>query len=104
MHLAKRIEIVSDSVELGRILRSLDKAGVSSYTIIRNVAGKGIAGRLYDDSAVTDLDNVYVIAFCSPDQVKPVVEGLKPIFNKFGGSCWISDVMEVRSVRCVASM
>jgi nitrogen regulatory protein PII len=104
MHLAKRIEIVSDSVELGKILRSLDKADVSSYTIIRNVAGKGVTGRLYEDSAVTDLDNVYVIAFCLPDQVKPVVEGIKPILNKFGGSCWISDVMEVRSVKCVASM
>lgn len=103
MHLAKRIEIVSDSVELGRILRGLDKVGVSTYTIIRNVAGKGITGR-FDDSAVTNLDNVYVIAFCLPDQVKPVMEVLRPILNKFGGSCWISDVMEVRSVKCVASM
>lgn len=103
MHLAKRIEIISDSVELGRILRSLDKAGVSSYTIIRNVAGKGITGR-YEDSAVTDLDNVYVIAFCLPDQVKPLMEVLRPILNKYGGSCWISDVMEVHSVKCVASM
>ncbi len=103
MHSAKRIEIVSDSVELGRILRSLDKAGVPNYTIIRNVAGKGVTGR-FDDSAVTDLDNIYVIAFCLPDQVKPVMENLRPILNKFGGSCWISDVMEVRSVRCVASM
>lgn len=103
MHLAKRIEIVSDSVELGRILRGLDKVSVSTYTIIRNVAGKGITGR-FDDSAVTNLDNVYVIAFCLPDQVKPVMEVLRPILNKFGGSCWISDVMEVRSVKCVAKL
>lgn len=98
MHLAKRIEIVSDSVELGRILRSLDKGGVSNYTIFRNVVGK------FDDSDVTDLDNVYVIAFCLPDQVKLVMENLRPILNKFGGCCWISDVTEIRSVRCVASM
>lgn len=97
MHLAKRIEIISDSVELGRILRSLDKAGVSSYTIIRNVAGK------FDDLS-TDLDNVYIIVFCLPDQVKPVMEVLRPVLNKFGGSCWISDVTEVRSLRCVSSM
>jgi nitrogen regulatory protein PII len=104
MHLAKKIEIISDSVELGKILESLDRMSISSYSVIHNVASKGIRGTVFDDSAVTMLDNVYVIAFCLPDQVKPVVEALRPILNKFGGSCWISDVMEIRSMKCVASL
>jgi nitrogen regulatory protein PII len=104
MHLVKKIEIVSDSVELSKIIEGLEKVGVSSYTVIHNVASKGIRGTVFDDSAVTMLDNVYVMAFCSPDQVKPVVETIRPILNKFGGCCWISDVMEIRSVRCVASL
>ncbi|NJP09249.1 MAG: P-II family nitrogen regulator [Leptolyngbyaceae cyanobacterium RU_5_1] len=104
MHLVKRIEIVSDSVELAKLLESLDKVGVSSYTVIRNVASKGIRGTAFDDSAVTMLDNVYVIAFCPPEDIKPVVEAIRPILNKFGGSCWISEVMEIRSTRCVASL
>jgi nitrogen regulatory protein PII len=104
MHLVKRIEIVSDSVELGKLLEGLEKAGISNYTVIHNVASKGFRGTAFDTSAVTMLDNVYVITFCPPDQIKPVVEIIKPILNKFGGSCWISDVMEIRSVKCVASM
>jgi nitrogen regulatory protein PII len=104
MHPVKRIEIVADSVELGKLLERLDRSGVSSYTVIRNVAGKGIRGTVFDDSAVTMLDNAYIIAFCPPDQVTPVVEAIQPILNKFGGSCWISEAMEIRSVKCVASM
>lgn len=102
MHEVKRIEIVSDSVELGKILDGLEQGGVSSYTVIRNVVGKGVRGNVFDDSAVTMLDNTYVIAFCAPEVVKPVVEKVRPILNKFGGSCWISDAMEIRSVRCVS--
>jgi nitrogen regulatory protein PII len=104
MHPVKRIEIVSDSVELGKILDGLEESGASSYTVIRNVVGKGIRGTVFDDSAVTMLDNAYIIAFCPPDNVKAVLEKIRPILNKFGGSCWISDVMEIRSMRCVTSL
>ena len=104
MHLVKKIEIFSDSVELGKIIGGLEKAGVSSYTVIRNVAGKGVRGTVFDDSAVTMLDNAYVIAFCTPETVKPAVEIIRPILNKFGGSCFISEVMEIRSMKCISSL
>ncbi|WP_421656643.1 P-II family nitrogen regulator [Leptothermofonsia sp. ETS-13] len=104
MHPVKRIEIISDSVEMGKIVEALKKAGVTSYTVIHNVESKGIKGTVFDDSSVTMLDNAYVIAFCPPEKAKSVVEVVRPILNKFGGSCWISEVMEIRSVRCIASM
>jgi nitrogen regulatory protein PII len=98
MHAVKRIEIIANSVELGKILEGLDKAGVHSHTVIRNTLGKSSRGE------ATELDNIYVIAFCMPDLIKPVVETIKPILNKFGGVCYISDAMEISSVRCVASL
>lgn len=98
MHAVKRIEIIANSVELGKILAGLDKAGVHSHTVIRNALGKSSRGE------ATELDNIYVIAFCMPDLIKPVVEIIKPILNKFGGVCYISDAMEISSVRCVASL
>jgi nitrogen regulatory protein PII len=103
MHLVKKIEIIANSFELGKILDGLDKSGVNGHIVIRNVAGKGLRGTR-EDLDMTMLDNVYVIAFCMPEQIKPVVENIKPLLNKFGGNCYISDVMEVGSVRCVASM
>ncbi|MCX7592530.1 MAG: P-II family nitrogen regulator [Fischerella sp.] len=104
MHLVKKIEIIANSFELGKILDGLDKAGVHGHAVIRNVAGKGLRGEMTEDLDMTMLDNVYIIAFCQPEQLKPVVENIRPLLNKFGGTCYISDVMEIRSVKCVASL
>jgi nitrogen regulatory protein PII len=98
MHPVKRIEVLADSVELTKILAGLDKAGIIAHTVIRNVVGRS------PGADATQLDNVYIIAFCLPEQVKPVVENIRPILNKFGGTCYISDAMEIRSVRCIASL
>jgi nitrogen regulatory protein PII len=104
MHLVKRVEIVSDSVELAKIISALEKSGVSSYSVLRNVAGRLPGGINSDDMAVTTLDNIYLLAFCSPEQIKPLVEKITPILNKFGGACYVSDAMELKSTRCVASL
>jgi nitrogen regulatory protein PII len=104
MHLVKRIEIIANSFELGKILDGLDKSGVHGHAVIRNVAGKGLRGDATEDLDMTMLDNVYIIAFCLPEQLKPVVENIRPLLNKFGGTCYISDAMEVHSVKCIASL
>ncbi|HEY9611165.1 P-II family nitrogen regulator [Allocoleopsis sp.] len=103
MHPVKRIEIVANSFELGKILDALKQAGVSGHLVIRNVAGQGLLGDA-EDLDMTMLDNVYVIAFCPPEKLKSAVEVIRPILNKFGGTCYISDAIEIRSLRCVASI
>lgn len=103
MHLVKKIEIIANSFELAKILDSLDKSEVHGHAVIRNVAGKGLREGS-EDLDMTMLDNVYIIAFCMPEQIKTVVENLRPLLNKFGGTCYISEVMEIRSVKCIASL
>lgn len=103
MHVVKKIEIIANSFELAKILDSLDKSGVHSHAVIKNVVGKGLRGTT-EDLDMTMLDNVYILAFCMPEQLKSVIENLTPLLNKFGGTCYVSDVMEIRSVRCVASL
>lgn len=103
MHLVKKIEIIANSFELGKILDSLKKSGVHGHAVIRNVAGSGLRDGA-EDLDLTMLDNVYIIAFCMPEQIKEVAENVRPLLNKFGGTCYISDVMEIRSVKCVASL
>ncbi len=104
MHPVKRIEIISDSVELGKIVKALTSSGVSSYTVVRNVGGKGVRGTTSSDLDMTMMENDYVLAVCAPDQVKTVVESVQPILNRFGGICLVSDAMEIRSVQCIASL
>jgi nitrogen regulatory protein PII len=103
VHLVKKIEIIANSFELGKILDKLEKSGVHGHAVIRNVAGKSLRGGA-EDLDMTMLDNVYVIAFCMPEEIKSVVENIRPLLNKFGGTCYVSDVMEIRSVKCVASL
>ena len=102
MHSVKRIEIIANSFELGKILDKLDKSGVHGHAVIRNVAGKGLREG-DEDLDMTMLDNVYIIAFCLPDRIDSVVENVRPLLNKFGGTCYVSDVMQVNSVKCAAS-
>ncbi len=105
MHPVKRIEIISDSIELSKILAGLKEAGVVNYTVIRNVSGTGGRGnRDSSDLDMMSIENDYVIAFCLPEQVKKVGELIRPILNKFGGTCYVSDAIEIKSLRCVASM
>lgn len=103
MHPVKRIEIIANSLELGRILDGLEKSGVHRHAVIRNVAGKGLQGEK-EDLDMTMLDNAYIIAFCQAEDVKPVIENIRPLLNRFGGNCYITDAMEIRSVKCVASL
>lgn len=101
MQSVKRIEIIANYVELAKILQGLERAGVPGHTVIRDVAGKGTRGTITDDLAMTMLDNVYVIAFFPPEKINSVLEVMRPILNKFGGTCFISDAMELRTTKCV---
>jgi nitrogen regulatory protein PII len=103
MNAVKRIEIISDSVELEKIVEILKRSGVSSYTIIRNVGGAGVKGTISSDLDMMRMENDYVLAICAPENVEAITERLKPIFNRFGGVCLISDAIEVRSIRCITS-
>jgi len=106
MHLVKRLEIIVSSREMNKILEKLDEAGVSGYSVIRDVVGKSGWGQVSDDSdfAATTLSNVYILSFCDEDKIKAVVENVRPLLNKFGGVFYISDAMAVKSLRCVAKL
>jgi nitrogen regulatory protein PII len=106
MHPVKRIEIIASSMELKQITASLDRTGVTGYAVIRDVTGKSDRGMVSDDFDIagTTLSNVYVLAFCPPEQVQAVVADIKPILDHYGGVCYVSDAMEFRSMNCMKSL
>ncbi len=106
MHPVSRIEIIASSVEVDKILNALDKVGVPGYTLIRDVIGKSDFRTVSDDVNLgsSTLSNVFIICYCPQEQVKSIVEKIQPILNKYGGVCYLSDAMEIRSVHCVASL
>ncbi len=91
MRQVKRIEIVIDSVELPKLLKLLDARGVSGYTVIRDVAGKGGRGERMGDDLTDVFRNSYVMTACPESQLAEVVEGVRPLLERFGGVCLVSD-------------
>jgi nitrogen regulatory protein PII len=100
---SKRIEIMASSLELNKLLQGLEKAGVSGYTIVRNVSGKSPRGISSDDVSFNGLDNVVVIAFCEPTRLDAVIKKLTPILNKYGGECFISDALQIETIHCTST-
>lgn len=91
----KRIEIVIDSLELHKLLKILEQAGVSGYTVIRDAAGKGDRGARAGDQLTDVLKNSYIITTCAEEQLQPLVEAIRPLLKRFGGICLVSDAQWV---------
>jgi nitrogen regulatory protein PII len=87
----KKVEIVTISLEIAQVLRILDKLGISGYTVIKDVTGKGDRGRVIDDLETEALTNGYVMSICTEGQEQQVVEAIQPILKKYGGVCIVSD-------------
>jgi nitrogen regulatory protein PII len=91
----KKIEIITNSLELEKVLKILDHAGVSGYTIIEDVTGKGHRGRVINDLESHALTNGYVMTICSEEQEHQLVEAIRPIIKKYGGVCIVTDAKSI---------
>lgn len=91
----KKVEIIIEVVKIPKIIRIIDTLGLSGYSIIHNVEGRGVHG-IRDAQEVADvLSNDYVLVICSIDQVALLVQEIAPILKKYGGICYISDVQRL---------
>ena len=95
MQAVKRVEIVTDTLELDRVLALLDKVGVSGYTVIRNAEGKGHRGVRSGDDVTRVFQNSYVLAACTEEQLEQVVAAVRPVLKRVGGVCLVSDALWV---------
>lgn len=95
MQAVKRVEIVTDTIELDRVLELLEKAGVSGYTVIRNAEGKGHRGVRSGDDVTRVFQNSYVLTACTAEQVEKIVEAIRPVLKRVGGVCLVSDALWV---------
>lgn len=91
MEIVKKVEIVTTSLEMTKVLEVLEEVGITGYTVIRDVVGKGDRGTASDDLEQDILSNRYVMTVCTEDQERILVEAIRPILKKFGGVCIVSD-------------
>ena len=95
MQAVKRVEIITDSLETREVCRVLDRVGVSGYSVIRDVTGRGERGVQSGDDLTDVFKNSMVLLACPPERVQEVVEAIRPILKRRGGICLVSDAMWV---------
>lgn len=87
----KKIEIIVDELEMPNVLKLLDAAGVSGYTVIKDATGKGDRGLREGDDLTGVFANSYVMTACPAEKLDLIVESVRPILKQRGGVCLVSD-------------
>lgn len=95
MQAVKRLEIVTASRQMAEVCRLLDRFGISGYTLVRDVAGKGERGMQFADGLNAAFANSYLLTTCEPERLGELVELLRPLLKRHGGVCLVSDAWSV---------
>ena len=95
MKVVQRVEIITGQQELPQVLTALEACGVTGYAMLRNVLGKGDKKVYSFDSISGEIENVMIVTTIADDSLNKLIESLRPILKRFGGSCLVSDAMWV---------
>jgi nitrogen regulatory protein PII len=96
MQTVKRVEIVTDAREMRQVCAVLEAQGVTGYSIVRDVIGKGERGIQSGDELTDVFKNSYLLTTCSAEKVADLVEAIRPLLKKRGGVCLVSDALWVK--------
>jgi PII-like signaling protein len=93
----KRIDIMVEGPILPRVLALLDQQGVTGYTVLPVLAGRGKDGPWHRDGVIGRAGSV-VNVFCILDEsrVDPVLEPLFKLITRQIGIVTVSDVQVIR--------
>ncbi|MFN0118083.1 MAG: P-II family nitrogen regulator [Elusimicrobiota bacterium] len=91
----KKVEVIADSVEMTKIIDTLEKLKISGYTLFKGVSGRGDRGMKNDDGLTGVFTNTYLIIVCSESESNAFIELVRPLLKRVGGICLVSDVQWV---------
>ena len=96
----KKLEIILSGEHQAFATELLDNAGVTGYTIINNVSGKGRHGFHDGHLMFNEEDVLIMIIVAVPEElVDPILEGLEPFYSEHTGVVFISDIQVTRLVK-----
>jgi nitrogen regulatory protein PII len=96
----QKLEIIIEGAHQDFATDLLDRAGVSGYTIVNQLSGKGRHG-FHEGHLMFNEDAVLIMIIVAvPDElVEPILEGFAPFFEKHTGIVFISDIRVSRAVK-----
>tara|TARA_Y100001968_G_scaffold65446_1_gene56222 strand:- start:140 stop:424 length:285 start_codon:yes stop_codon:yes gene_type:complete len=88
----KRVDLIFGERELDQMLKSLEKAEVPGYTVMKHVTGRGPERVVSEDMEFTGLGaNAHVIIFCDQNVIERIKENTIPLLNYYGGVAYLSE-------------
>lgn len=98
LHPMKEIRIILQGEHVKFATDLLDSIHATGYTIIHNISGKGHHGFHTAHPMFNDMDSlVMLMTVVSQEKVAPILAGLKPIFERYTGVMFVSDVAVSRA-------
>lgn len=91
MRVVQRIEIITGPQEFTKVMAVLEDCGVTGYAVLRNVLGKGDKKVESFDPITGEVENLMIVTTIHEDSLNPLIEALRPVLRRFGGSCLVSD-------------
>lgn len=93
LHPMKEIRVIVSGDNRPFVTELLDKVQASGYTIIGNISGKGHHGMREAHFMFSEQESLVMIMAVVPEEkVEPVLAGLRPLFERYSGVMFVSDV------------
>ena len=93
LHPMKEIRIIIPGEHLSFATDLLDNVKATGYTIIHNISGKGHHGFHTAHAMFNEMESlVMLMTVVSQDRVDPILAGLKPLFDRYTGVMFVSEV------------
>lgn len=98
MHRRKRLEIVVEKIFERHVTDLLDRQqGVTGYTVLPCLGGRGHAGLRAPDAITDVLDNILIVVITREAVARSLLEGLMELLEDRVGIVALSDVEVVRA-------
>ena len=96
----KKLEIILSGEHQAFATDLLDNAGVTGYTIINNLSGKGRHG-FHEGHLMFNEEDVLImiIAVVTEELVEPILEGLEPFYSEHSGVVFVTDIQVTRLIK-----
>lgn len=98
LHPMKEIRIIIQGEHVKFATDLLDSIKATGYTIFHNISGKGHHGFHTAHPMFNEMDSLVMLVTVVPqEKVEPILAGLKPIFDRYTGVMFVSDVAVSRT-------
>ena len=98
LHPMKEIRIIIPGEHLSFATELLDNVKATGYTIIHNISGKGHHGFHTAHPMFNEMDSLVMLVTVVPEgKVEPILAGLHPLFDRYTGVMFVSDVAVSRA-------